>query len=168
MRLASPCLARLISSLALDSHRLVLPRLASPRSGRFARLASLALASARIGSPGSPHPRLALPRSPHVLARPRLASPRSPSPRLACLASALAFLARRACSLASATAPFATGGLAASDMPPSKSSVTQHRHATREDRRTKISGQKATPSLNWGSMSDCTPTRHRSSRGLNG
>ena len=29
--------------------------------------------------------------------------------------SALAFLARRACSLASATAPFAAGGLAASD-----------------------------------------------------
>ena len=69
---------------------------------------------------------LALPRSPCLAS---LALPRSPRLSLQRLASALAFLARRACSLASATAPLATGGIAASDLPPSKSSVTHRRRS---------------------------------------
>ena len=91
-RLALLGLARLTFWLALALHRLASPRLASPRSGRLARLArlaSLALASARLARL-SPHPRLALPRlasltsissltlALHRLARPRIASLRSP------------------------------------------------------------------------------------------
>ena len=126
--IASPCLQRLagIASLSLalprspclDRHRLGFARfcLASPCSPRLhARLALLAL------------PRLS--RSPCLtsLALPRLARLASLASPLArsSLASALAFLARRACSLASATAPLATGGLAASDVPPSKSAAGQ-------------------------------------------
>ena len=99
-------LASLASSPRSPSTRIASFSLASPR---LARVASLA-------SPHSPSHRLASVR----LARLTLASPCLARPRLAHIASALAFLARRACSLASATAPFAAGGLAASDMPPSK------------------------------------------------
>ena len=128
-RCGSPRLASLASSPRSPSTRIASFSLASPRLARVASLASPhspshRLASVRLAPLTLASPCLARLTS-SLLARPRLASPRSPSHRLARIASALAFLARRACSLASATAPFATGGLAASDMPPSKSSETQ-------------------------------------------
>ena len=138
-RLACPRLASPRSIASPRSHRLArIASLSSPRSHSH-RLARLHPTSTSIGSgmlaclasPCAPRldARLASPALPRLSRSPclaSLASPRSPRLSLARLASALAFLARRACSLASATAPFATGGLAASDVPPSKSSETGH------------------------------------------
>ena len=129
-RLSTPNAARLASlaSPRLPSHHIAASphlacnaSLASHRSTshRIARLASIAIGSALLAC-------LASPCSPRLHARlASLALPRSPRLSLARLAFALAFLARRVCSLASATAPLATGGLAASDVPPSKSAAGQ-------------------------------------------
>jgi hypothetical protein len=132
---------RHLASTATGANRLV--RLASPCSPRLdARLASLALPRlSRLASPLSPClASFALPR----LAR--LASPLARSPRLA---SALAFLARLACSLASATAPLATS---ASRCLQRCLQNLRDTHAARLNRRTRFSGGMATPSLNWGSI----------------
>ena len=122
--LASPRLPSPSHHIAASPHLACNASLASHRSTshRIARLASIAIGSALLAclaSPCSPrlHARLASLALPRLSRSPCLASlalPRSPRLSLARLAFALAFLARRVCSLASATAPLATGGLAAS------------------------------------------------------